>query len=240
MYLCLMIHISQIMYEDNHILVVNKPTGIPTQDDESGDTSLFDKVKNYIRITYDKPGEVYLGLVHRLDRPVSGIVLFAKTSKAAARLSEMIKNRNIEKTYLAIVENKPSQMRGEIKCFIWKDNATNKSYCSEKPKKGGKEALLHYKVLSNINKDWLLEVKPVTGRSHQIRSQLSWIGCPIIGDSKYGSKIPLNDRSICLQAHKLSFIHPVKKEPIEIQALDPKNKFWDKFDLRNLKGADFE
>lgn len=225
---------ADVLYEDNHIIIVQKEPGIPTQADETGDLSLFEMVQQYIKIKYEKPGDVYLGMVHRVDRPVSGLVMFARTSKAASRLSEMFRERQIEKTYLAIVEHNPPKMEDTLKHYIWKDKDTNRSYCYAKEKKGSKLASLHYRQIGEVNKSVLLEVKPHTGRPHQIRAQLSTIGCPIIGDTKYGSKLPLNDRSICLLARRLKFIHPVKKHMVEIVSRTPEGRFWQKFDYAGI------
>ena len=220
---------ADIIFEDNHIIIVQKPAGMPTQGDESGDTSLFELVQQYIKKKYNKPGDVYLGLVHRVDRPVSGLVMFARTSKAASRLSEMFRERTIEKTYLAIVDTQPLILEDTITNYIWKDKEANKAYCYNKEKSGSKKAVLDYKQVQAVGGNFLLEVKPHTGRSHQIRAQLASIGCPIIGDNKYGSSITLEDRSVCLLARRLKFIHPVKKTPLEVVSKTPTGRFWQKF-----------
>ncbi len=224
-----------ILYEDNHILAVNKPPGIPVQGDETEDTPLCDMVKEYIKYKYKKPGEVYLGVLHRLDRPVEGVVLFARTSKAAARMSEMFKERTITKTYWAIVEKKPAKPEGTLIDYIWKDKKANRSYCYKKEKKESKLAQLDYKTLEEADGLYLLEVKPLTGRSHQIRAQLSHMGCVILGDTKYGSKFPLKDRSICLLARKVAFVHPVKNTPMLIDCNKPQGKWWKKFSVMLTK-----
>lgn len=225
---------EDIIYEDNHIIVVNKKAGIPVQGDESGDISLFDIVQQYIKEKYNKPGAVYLGLVHRIDRPVAGLVLLAKTSKASSRLSEMFRERKIKKTYLAICERQPPELEGTIINYIWKDKDANRAYCYDKEKKGSKLAELNYTLLREVNGHFLLEVNPITGRPHQIRAQLSNMGCVIVGDTKYGSKMPINDRSLCLLAWKLEFIHPVKLTKMEIMAPFPANKFWQRFGNKGI------
>ena len=224
-----MITNADVLFEDNHIIIIQKTAGIPTQGDETGDISLFEMVQQYIKVKYNKPGDVYLGLVHRVDRPVSGLVMFAKTSKAASRLSEMFREHTIEKTYLAIVANQPPKEEDTLTNYIWKDKEANRAYCYNKEKKGSKKAVLDYRQLQQVGKEYLLEVKPHTGRSHQIRAQLANMGCPIVGDIKYGSKVNVEDRSICLLARRLKFIHPVKKTPLEIVSRTPEGKFWQKF-----------
>ena len=205
----------EILYEDNHIIAVYKPAGVLTQGDITGDESLMDMVKKYIKEKYNKPGNVFLGLVHKLDRPVSGIVLLAKTSKGASRLSEQFRNHEIEKTYYAIVSGKPKN--GIIKSHILKDELKKKAIVGDK----GQLAELSYKVISSNDKFSLLEVKPKTGRFHQIRAQLSSIGHPILGDKKYGGK-PLRDKTICLCAVSISFKLPTKEELKTISIPYPK------------------
>lgn len=226
-----MINKEDILYEDNHLIAVQKRAGVPVQGDETGDTPLVDMVMEYIRQKYQKPGNVYVGLLHRLDRPVAGLVLFAKTSKAAARMSEMFRDKTIAKTYLAIVERKPPIPADTLTDYIWKDKKDNKVYCYKKEKKESKWAQLEYKQIASADNLYLLEVNPLTGRPHQIRAQLSNIGCSIVGDTKYGSRLPLRDRTICLLAWKLKFIHPVSKEPVVIKSKVPSGKFWLKFEL---------
>jgi 23S rRNA pseudouridine1911/1915/1917 synthase len=224
----------RILFEDNHLLAVQKLAGVPVQGDETGDTPLTQLVEDYLRHTYNKPGNIYVGLVHRLDRPVSGVVLFAKTGKAAARLSEIFREHQIEKVYLAIVERRPPREEDTLKGYIWKDPKANRVYLYEKEKKGSKYAELHYRLLAEREGMYLLAVWPKTGRSHQIRAQLANMGCTILGDTKYGSRLPLNDRSISLLAWQLSLTHPVRKEPLTIRAEAPASKWWRLFDLENL------
>lgn len=222
---------SDVCYEDNHIIVIHKWSGIPVQPDESNDISLFEITKDFIKKKYKKTGDAFLAVIHRIDRPVSGLVVFGKTSKAAARMSELFRQKTINKTYLAIVEGRPPKTEDTLTNYLWKDSENNKVYSYNKEKKGSKWAQLDYTHLGTTGNISLLEVRPATGRSHQIRVQLSTIGCPIVGDTKYGSKTPLNDRSLCLLAHKLNFIHPIKEQPIEIISHSPDGKFWERFEL---------
>lgn len=196
------------LYEDNHLIAVYKPAGILTQGDITGDISLIDEVRKYLKEKYKKPGNVFVGLLHRLDRPVSGVVLFAKTSKGAARLSKQFRNREVKKTYHAIVSGKLEQIGGTIKSFLEKDEKSKKAKITER----GKEATLFYKVISSNNKYSLLKIKIEGGRFHQIRAQLSSVGLPIAGDEKYGSPIALKDKSIALCATSLLFKTVVNKE----------------------------
>ncbi len=221
----------EVLFEDNHILAVQKPAGMPVQGDETGDLSVVEWAEEYIRYKYKKPGNVYAGLVHRIDRPVAGVVLIAKTSKAASRLSEMFRERLIYKTYLAVLSRKPEPVEAVLKHYIWKDQNDNRAYCYVKEKTGSKFAELSYRLLDSSENCYLVEVKPVTGRPHQIRAQLSAIKCPILGDTKYGSQMPMRDRSICLLAWKISFEHPVSKKPVTITAEFPKQKFWQMFQI---------
>ncbi|HPK10540.1 MAG TPA: RluA family pseudouridine synthase [Saprospiraceae bacterium] len=218
-----------IVYEDNHIIAVNKEPGDLVQGDKTGDKTLLDEVKNYIKKKYDKPGDVFLNPVHRLDRPVTGIVIFARTSKALTRLNEIFKNRQIEKEYLAITEGRPKDFEATLVHYIVKDEQTNMVKAYDKEKKGGKRAELTYEMVGEMNEKSLLKVWPLTGRPHQIRAQLKKMGCPILGDTKYGSMYKMDDRSICLHCHKMSFIHPVKKEKITIRAPKPETYPWMEF-----------
>lgn len=219
----------EILFEDNHIIAVNKPSGCLSQGDITGDDPIGEEVKLYIKEKYQKPGAVFLGLVHRLDRPTAGILMFAKTSKALERLNSMLKNKSIQKTYWAIVAKKPLQEAGMLKHYLTRLENKNITKASVKDVVGSKEAVLEYKVLLNIDGYFLLEVKPKTGRQHQIRVQLAAMGCPIVGDIKYGYKDANADLSICLLAKKLEFIHPVKQEPVLIEAPLPKSGLWQKF-----------
>ncbi len=219
----------QILYEDNHIIVVNKYTGELVQGDKSGDSSLDREVKDYIKKKYKKPGDVYLGVVHRLDRPVSGIVLFARTSKALTRLNKMLQDHEIKKTYWAVVVNRPEKESGELVHHMLRNAEKNKSTAHASPRKGTKEARLKYELLGVTNKYYLLEVDLLTGRHHQIRSQLSRIGCSIKGDLKYGAKRSNPGGGIHLHARKVKFIHPVSKIEVEILASPPQDPLWQEF-----------
>jgi 23S rRNA pseudouridine1911/1915/1917 synthase len=212
-----------ILYEDNHIIAVCKNPSDIIQGDKTGDRPLGEFVKDYIKKKYDKPGEVFLGVVHRIDRPVSGVILFAKTSKALSRLNKLFQERAVKKTYWAVVKNKPVDDSGKLIHYLKKNQSKNKSYAFNREEKGSYKSELDYKVIKNLHSYYLLEVKPVTGRHHQIRVQLSTIGSPIKGDVKYGSKRTNSDASIHLHARKVEFVHPVKKEKIVILAPPPSN-----------------
>ena len=207
-----------VLYEDNHLLIINKPCGTLVQGDETGDKPLVEMGKEYIKEKYQKPGEVFLGVVHRLDRPVSGVVVFARTSKALERMNELFRNKETKKTYLAIVSEKPPKNEDSLIHWLEKDEKKNKTtaYIRESPK--GQRSELSYKLIGQAAGRFLLEVNPITGRPHQIRVQLASMGCPILGDVKYGASAPLANASIALHARKLEFIHPVKKEKTEIIA----------------------
>lgn len=218
----------EILYEDNHIIAVNKKSGDLIQGDKTGDLTLGDKVKAYIKNKYNKPGDVFLGVVHRLDRPVTGVVIFARTSKALSRLNDAFRKKEMQKTYWAISRNIPIKESAIITHYLLKNSQKNKTSAFTSPKDGAKESVLEYKVLNNNNKEVLIEVLPKTGRPHQIRVQLSTQKAVIKGDIKYGDSSPNPDQSICLHARKLEFTHPVKKEPITILAPLPK-KNWESF-----------
>ena len=217
----------QVLYEDNHLIIVNKRPGDIVQGDKTGDVPLSEVVKEYIKIKYDKPGNVYLGVVHRLDRPTSGIVVFAKTSKALPRLNKLFKDKDAKKTYWAIVKNAPPKHEDTLVHFMKRNPKQNKSYAHIKEVPDSKKAILDYRLLKKLNNYFLMEIDLQTGRHHQIRSQLSAIGCPIKGDLKYGFDRSNKDGSIHLHSRKLSFIHPVKKEKLEIIAPPPKDPLWD-------------
>jgi len=215
----------QILFEDNHLITVNKMASEIVQGDKTGDISLTEKVKNYIKEKYNKPNNVFLGLVHRLDRPVSGAIVFAKTSKALSRMNNLFRNAKIEKTYWAIVKNSPPKKSDFLVNFLLKNEQQNKSYIVEKSSKA-KEAKLEYTVKAQIEKFYLLEVKLHSGRHHQIRCQLAAINCPVKGDLKYGFDVPNSDGNISLHSRKISFLHPVSKEQICIIAPVPNEKLW--------------
>ncbi len=215
-----------VLYEDNHIIIVNKSTSEIVQGDKTGDTPLSEIVKEWLKVKYNKPGNVFCGVTHRLDRPVSGIVVFAKTSKALSRLNEMFKNKEIKKTYWAIVKNRPRQEEGQLKHYLIKNEKQNKSYAYETEKPNSKLAILSYKLIASSDKYNLLEIDLQTGRHHQIRCQLSKIGCVIKGDLKYGADRSNADGGISLHARKVSFIHPISKELIEVTAPVTEDKLW--------------
>lgn len=214
---------SQILYEDNHLLVINKKVGQLVQGDKTGDESLLELIKNFIKERDEKPGNVFLGLVHRIDRPTSGLVIYAKTSKALSRLTQMVKNREIKKTYWATVPKEMIPQTQRLVHFLKKNEKNNKAIVFPKVTDGAKEAILTYKIIKILDNYQLLEIDLETGRHHQIRAQLSKIGVPIKGDLKYGSPRSNPDGGISLHARKLEFIHPVTKENIEIIAPVPQN-----------------
>ena len=221
---------SNILYEDNHVIAVNKLCGQLVQGDNTGDIPLSELLKEYLKIKYQKPGNVFAGVTHRLDRPVSGVVLFAKTSKALTRLNKMFHDKEIKKTYWALTNTPPPHTAKTLIHNLLRDTEKNKSFVSKKSNSNTKEAILDYKLLSNSNTFYLLEILLHTGRHHQIRTQLAHIGCPIIGDLKYGYPNPNKDKGICLHAHKIDFIHPVKQIPVKIIAPPPKEMHWQIFE----------
>ncbi|WP_411766930.1 RluA family pseudouridine synthase [Winogradskyella sp. A3E31] len=216
----------QVLYEDNHIIVVNKRAGDIVQGDKTGDKPLSDVVKSYIAEKYNKPGNVYLGVVHRLDRPTTGIVLFSKTSKALPRLNKLFAEKSVNKTYWALVKNPPPKATDTLVHWLKKNPKNNKSSAHSKEVNGSKKAILHYKILKQLDRYFLLEITLETGRHHQIRVQLSSIGCPIKGDLKYGFDRSNPDAGIHLHARYLEFIHPVKKELVKIEAPLPDDSLW--------------
>lgn len=215
-----------VVYEDNHIIIVNKKSGEIVQGDKTGDKPLSDLVKEYIKEAYAKPGNVFLGVVHRLDRPVSGLVVFARTSKALSRLNDMFRNGDVHKTYWALTKNPPQQPEGTIDSWLVRNEKQNKSYSYDHEKSGAKRAILKYRVIGASDNYTLLEVRLLTGRHHQIRCQLASIGCPIKGDLKYGAKRSNPDGSISLLARRVEFVHPVSKQTITAEAPLPDAPEW--------------
>ena len=220
-----------VVYEDNHIIVVNKTASEIVQGDKTGDTPLSETVKEYIKMKYNKPGNVFLGVTHRLDRPVSGLVVFAKTGKALSRLNDMFRLGEVKKTYWAIVKERPKELEGELVHWMVRNEKQNKSYAYDKEKSNSKKAILRYKLIGHSQNYHLLEVDLQTGRHHQIRCQLAKMGCPIKGDLKYGSPRSNPDGSICLHARRVTFVHPVSKEVIDITAPLPSGNLWNGFDM---------
>ena len=218
-----------VVYEDNHLIIVNKTAREIVQGDKTGDTPLSETVKLYLKEKYQKPGNVFLGVTHRLDRPVSGLVLFAKTSKALSRLNEMFRTGQVKKTYWAIVRQRPPQEEGTLVHWLVRNEQQNKSYAYDKEKPGAKRAVLHYKLIGASDRYYLLEVQLETGRHHQIRCQLAKMGCPIKGDLKYGSPRSNPDGSICLHARQLRLEHPVSHEWVEVTAPVPHDALWNYF-----------
>ncbi|WP_291960284.1 RluA family pseudouridine synthase [Maribacter sp.] len=216
----------QVLFEDNHLIVINKRPGDIVQGDKTGDKPLSDTVKAFLKKKYNKPGNVYLGVVHRLDRPTSGIVVFAKTSKALPRLNKMFAEKDAKKTYWAIVKDSPTEPQKRLVHWLRRNNKQNKSYANIKEVPDSKKAILSYRILKKLDRYFLLEVDLETGRHHQIRSQLTAIGSPIKGDLKYGFSRSNADGSIHLHARKLKLMHPVKKEPLEIIASPPIDPIW--------------
>ena len=216
----------QVVYEDNHIIIVSKRSGEIVQGDKTGDRTLADDVKAYIKEKYAKPGNVFLGVAHRLDRPVWGLVVFAKTSKALARLNDMFRNGEVKKTYWAIVKNKPKQEEGELVNWLVRNEKQNKSYAYDTERPGAKQAILHYRLIASSDRYYLLEIDLKTGRHHQIRCQLAHMGCPIKGDLKYGFERSNRDGGISLHARSAALIHPVSKQSLHIEAPVPNDPLW--------------
>lgn len=221
-----------ILFEDNHLIVINKKVSDIVQGDKTGDTPLSDEIKRYLKEKYNKPGNVFVGVMHRLDRPTTGIVIFAKTSKALARMNEMFKEKeSLRKIYWAMVKNCPKPEKGQLHNYLLKDEKQNKSFVCDKTKTGAKEAILNYTLIAKSDNFYLIEIELLTGRHHQIRAQLAHIGCAIKGDLKYGFPRSNPDAGISLHARKIEFIHPVSKENIVIIAPTPTNdKLWKFFE----------
>lgn len=222
----------KIIHEDNHLIAVNKASGVLVQGDITGDRHLGDMVKAYVKEKYNKPGDVFLGTIHRIDRPTSGAVIFARTSKALERMNKLFRDQQVNKTYLAITHGSPKNEKGELKAYLFKNKAKNKVQISHLPKgKEFKEALLSYQTVLSTGSTSLIEVKPRTGRSHQIRVQLSDMGHSILGDLRYGAPKALDNSAIALHCHKMEFIHPVKKEVIMVEAKVPDYFPWSDFNI---------
>lgn len=221
---------SDILYEDNHLIAINKRAGDIVQVDETGDEPLDEQVKKYIATKYNKPNGAFLGVVHRLDRPVSGVILFAKTSKALERMNAIFKNREVRKTYFAVVKNKPAHLEGNLVHYLIKNPKKNLVTAYNREEPNSQRSELNYKFAGEVGGFCLLQVNPITGRSHQIRVQLSSMQCPIVGDNKYGYPRGSRKGSICLHARQLEFIHPVQKEPVKIFAPLPVDGFWERFE----------
>lgn len=221
---------ADVLFEDNHLIAICKKAGWIVQEDETGDMPMDEMVKEYIAKKYNKPNGAFLGVVHRIDRPVSGVILFAKTSKALERINKMFKERDMHKTYWAVVRQQPKIMEGNLKHWLIKNPQKNvtTAYTTEMP--GSQFAELNFKVLGFLDGYYLIEVDPITGRPHQIRVQMATLGSPIVGDNKYGYPRGSRKGSICLHARRLQFIHPIKKEPVNIFAPLPNDGFWGKFE----------
>ncbi|HLT41630.1 MAG TPA: RluA family pseudouridine synthase [Sphingobacteriaceae bacterium] len=230
-----MITEGDILFEDNHYIAVNKRAGDLVQGDITGDISLDQMTKEFVAEKYNKPNGAFLGVAHRLDRPVSGIVLFAKTSKGLERINRLFKSREMHKIYWAVVRRKPLNTEGTLVHWLVKDSKKNITKAYKTEVKDSLRAELHYRLIAELNGYYLIEVNPITGRPHQIRVQLSELGCPIVGDNKYGYPRGSLRRSICLHARKLEFIHPVKKEPVSIFAKLPEDGFWERFENIEIK-----
>lgn len=223
----------EVVYEDNHIIIVNKSCSEIVQGDKTGDKPLSEKVKEYLKDKYAKPGNVFCGVVHRLDRPVSGLVVFAKTSKALARLNNMFKDKEVKKTYWAIVADKPRNDEAVLEDYLVKNERQNKSYAHPNPVQGSKKAILDYRVIGKSDRYYLLEVHLHTGRHHQIRCQLANIGCPIRGDLKYGARRSNPDGGISLHARHIEFVHPVSHITVSVTAPVPDEGVWKAFKDRD-------
>lgn len=222
---------KDILFEDNHLIAINKRGGDIVQVDTTGDKSLEEMVKDYLTIKYNKPNGAFIGVIHRLDRPVSGMILMAKTSKGLDRMNRFFHDRKVQKTYLALVKEKPPHKSGKLKNWLLRDRKKMITKAYDREVKNGSYAELDYKVLGHLDGYYLLEVNPLTGRTHQIRCQLAYMGCPIVGDNKYGYPRGSLKRTICLHSRSLAFEHPVKEEQMLIQAPLPIDGFWERFDV---------
>jgi len=219
-----------VLYEDNHLIVVNKTCSEIVHGDKTGDTPLSEIIKQWLKEKYNKPGNVFAGVIHRLDRPVSGLVVFAKTGKALERMNDLFRRGEVKKTYWAIVKVRPPQTEAELVHYLVRNEKQNKSYAYDNEKQGSQKAILSYKLIAQSEKYFLLEIDLKTGRHHQIRCQLAKIGCPVKGDLKYGFDRSNKDGGISLHSRKISFIHPVSKEPLSITAPVPEEKLWKEFE----------
>lgn len=220
---------KDIIYEDNHYIAINKRAGDIVQVDTTGDKSLEEMMKDYLAVKYAKPNGAFLGVIHRLDRPVSGMIIFAKTSKGLDRMNRLFHDRKVSKTYLAVVRNRPDKMSGTLKNWLLRDRKKMVTKAYDREVKGGSFAQLDYDVIGENDGYYLLRVTPLTGRTHQIRCQLAYMGCPIVGDNKYGYPRGSLRRSICLHSRALSFIHPIKEEQMILTADLPHDGFWENF-----------
>lgn len=225
---CVIFKNIEILYEDNHLLVVNKPVNMLTQSDNTKDPDLLSLMKEYLRVTYNKPGEAYLGMVHRLDRVTGGVIVFAKTSKAASRLSNQIRLNEWKKSYIVITDNIPKQTKGTMTDYLYKDRKTNNSYVSIKGHKDSKKAVLHFEHVASQKNKSLIDIDLITGRTHQIRVQLSSRNLPIYGDYRYNKNVRKNSQ-IKLFAYRLEIIHPTLKEPMVFEAMPPQHGLWNEF-----------
>ncbi|PRY54547.1 23S rRNA pseudouridine1911/1915/1917 synthase [Arcticibacter pallidicorallinus] len=221
---------KDVLFEDNHLIAVNKRGGDIVQVDDTGDESLDEKVKKYIAKKYNKPNGAFLGVVHRLDRPVSGVILFARTSKSLDRVNKLFKSRQMHKTYLAVVRNRPVPESGNLVHWLVKNPQKNVTKAHDQEVPGSLRSELNYKLIAELGGYYLIEVDPITGRPHQIRVQLSTLDCPIVGDNKYGYPRGSLKKTIALHARRLQFVHPVKNEPVDIVAPLPHDGFWEKFE----------
>lgn len=222
---------KDVIYEDNHYIAINKRAGDIVQVDTTGDKSMEEMVKEYLAAKYEKPNGAFLGVIHRLDRPVSGMILFAKTSKGLDRMNRLFHDRKVSKTYLAVVRNRPPKKIDKLKNWLLRDRKKMITKAYDREVKGGSSAELDYEVVGELDGYYLLKVTPLTGRTHQIRCQLAYMGCPIVGDNKYGYPRGSLRRSICLHSRALSFIHPIKEEKMQITAELPVDGFWEKFNV---------